>query len=918
LLRKDKQGDAESTEKLPQMAKQLEVSLYREAQSFEAYMDMSTLKLRLQQIAVEVSRKTRNQGDPSADNRRQHYNHERQPVPQSQPQTYQHSMRADQESPFPQNSSGRLNGNEMNALVQGSGHPQPIPQGYSEHRGQQQQPPQVPNPNRGLQSRSSNDPDVKVRIRHKQQRLLLLHHSAKCPHEDGRCAVTPHCADMKLLWRHMEGCKDNNCKVPHCFSSRAILSHYRKCRDVNCPACGPVRETVRKNRTSTSSRPSTGPMMNSLRDFNHQLSMPPDPLGVSAGGVSYSGSTSSRNPQANMPPPISQQSQYSMPQASQPPLQQQPPPQPQQQRYNGNDSGRNFTGSSSSPAMNMYDSTMIEVDRAQSSSNPSHSSNFASQSVNAQAPPSRSNSNLGNRNDANWQKIRHKQQRLLLLRHASRCQHESGKCPVTPHCASMKRLWEHIAICKNQACTVQHCLSSRYVLSHYRGCKDTRCPACGPVRETIRKSTQGASSRPSGGGLSFDNPSSGDVTAPPRSSMSPSLSVTSGSYEPQQKRTKTEPSVPSDVVHSYGGDSVATPRTIDSMNVQKAVTSSSTSAPESVASKPLSQMGSADRSLLNSFTVKQLETHLASLDRKTQLPPAKLKTKCLETLKGLQTHQHGWVFNCPVDPVELGLPDYFDIIKKPMDLGSIQKRLENGAYHSLEDFEADVILTFDNAMTYNENGSVVYTMASELKARFAVDYCKLLEQLEEEDQQRRQNDRACTLCGCEKLLFEPPVYFCNGMNCQSQRIRRNSHFYIGGNNQYFWCSTCFNELDDKIPIELVDMSIMKGDLIKKKNDEVHEESWVQCDSCERWVHQICGLFNTRQNKEHHSEYCCPKCLCARRKEQGVPPEPKSLCAADLPRTTLSEWLEKNITKKVERRKRELAEDRAQLEVSVIV
>ena len=914
LLRKDKQGDTESTEKLPQMAKQLEVSLYREAQSFEAYMDMSTLKLRLQQIAVEVSRKTRNQGDPSSDNRRQHYNHERQSVSQSQPQSYQHSMRAEQGSPFAQNSSIRMNGNEMNSMIQSSGHPQPIPQGYADHPGQPQQPPPSTTPNRGLQSRSSNDPDVKVRIRHKQQRLLLLHHSAKCPHEDGRCTVTPHCGDMKLLWRHMEGCKDNNCKVPHCFSSRAILSHYRKCRDVNCPACGPVRETVRKNRTSSSSsRPSTGPMMNSMRDFNHQLSMSSDPMGVSAGGTSFSGATS-RNPPVNMPPPVSQQSQYSIPQASQPSTQQQPP-QSQQQRYNGNDSGRNFAGSSSSPAMNMYDSNGIDGNRAPSSSNPSHSSNFVSQSVNSQPPPSRSNSSSTNRNDANWQKIRHKQQRLLLLRHASRCQHESGKCPVTPHCASMKRLWEHIAVCKNQGCTVQHCLSSRYVLSHYRGCKDTRCPACAPVRETIRKSTQGSSVRPPGGGLSFDNPSSGDVTAPPRSSMSPSLSVSSSPHEPQRKRTKTEQPISSDSIPSYTDNNMTTPNTIESAT-HKAIISSSPAVPENVASTGAPQIGSVDRSLLNSFTVKQLETHLASLDRKTQLPPAKLKAKCLETLKGLQTHQHGWVFNCPVDPVELGLPDYFDIIKKPMDLGSIQKRLENGAYHSLEDFEADVILTFDNAMTYNENGSVVYTMANELKTKFAMDYCKLLVQLEEEDQQRRQNDRACTLCGCEKLLFEPPVYFCNGLNCQSQRIRRNSHFFIGGNNQYVCGSGCYNELDDKIPIELVDMSIMNADLIKKKNDEVHEESWVQCDSCERWVHQICGLFNTRQNKEHHSEYCCPKCLCARRKEKGILPEPKSLCAADLPRTTLSEWLEKNITKKVDRRKRELVEDKAQLEVSL--
>jgi E1A/CREB-binding protein len=326
--------------------------------------------------------------------------------------------------------------------------------------------------------------------------------------------------------------------------------------------------------------------------------------------------------------------------------------------------------------------------------------------------------------------------------------------------------------------------------------------------------------------------------------------------------------------------------------------------------------GSEDRSLLNGFSVEQLTTHLASLNRASQLPPAKLKQKITEVLKGLQQHQHGWVFNCPVDPVELGLPDYFDIIKKPMDLGTIHKKIDGGAYHSIEDFEIDVSLTFDNAMSYNETGTVVYDMAKELKIKFDADYKKLVAQLDAEDRERRQNDRACVLCGCEKRLFEPPVFFCNGMNCASKRIRRNSHFYIGGNNQYFWCNQCFNELDEKMPIELIDLTIQKVDLKKKKNDEVHEESWVQCDVCNRWIHQICGLFNTRQNKEHHSEYCCPLCLLDKRKKAPVTPPPKPPGAADLPRTKLSEFLENAVSDKIERKKKSMAEDRARIEVRV--
>jgi len=93
-----------------------------------------------------------------------------------------------------------------------------------------------------------NDPDWKTRIRHKQQRLLLLHHSSKCSCEVGKCKVTPLCIEMKNLWDHMTRCNDNECRVPHCLSSKSILIHYRKCQDRKCPVCAPVRETLRKMR----------------------------------------------------------------------------------------------------------------------------------------------------------------------------------------------------------------------------------------------------------------------------------------------------------------------------------------------------------------------------------------------------------------------------------------------------------------------------------------------------------------------------------------------------------------------------------------------------------------------------------------------------------------------------------------------
>lgn len=306
-----------------------------------------------------------------------------------------------------------------------------------------------------------------------------------------------------------------------------------------------------------------------------------------------------------------------------------------------------------------------------------------------------------------------------------------------------------------------------------------------------------------------------------------------------------------------------------------------------------------DHTLINCFSIEQIETHIASLNKGLQLAPQKLKTKCLDVLKVLQSHQHGWVFNSPVDPIELGLPDYFEVIKRPMDLGTIRKKLENGCYHNLEDFEGHVHLTFDNAMLYNPEGSVVYNMAKEMKDKFIKDYEILMKQLLEEEDQKRKNGEACLLCGCEKLLFEPPVFYCNGLNCPSKRIRRNSYYYVGGNNQYHWCHQCFQELKDGRTIELGDLSIRKEQLTKKKNDEVHEESWVQCDRCERWIHQICALFNTRQNKDQRSEYACPRCTIEERKKKGQSEGTSSTpMAEDLQRTKLSEFLEAHVREKM--------------------
>ena len=101
------------------------------------------------------------------------------------------------------------------------------------------------------------------------------------------------------------------------------------------------------------------------------------------------------------------------------------------------------------------------------------------------------------------------------------------------------------------------------------------------------------------------------------------------------------------------------------------------------------------------------------------------KKSCLEVLKRLQEHEYGYIFANPVDPVKLGLPDYFDVIKKPMDFGTIQKNIDGSSYHSFDAFKLDVHLTLDNAMEYNMETTPVHEMAKELKKVFEADIKRL-------------------------------------------------------------------------------------------------------------------------------------------------------------------------------------------------
>ena len=105
--------------------------------------------------------------------------------------------------------------------------------------------------------------------------------------------------------------------------------------------------------------------------------------------------------------------------------------------------------------------------------------------------------------------------------------------------------------------------------------------------------------------------------------------------------------------------------------------------------------------------------------RPSRLSPA--LNFCNEVLRELFSKRHSpcaWPFYKPVDAKALGLHDYFDIIKQPMDLGTVKSKMDGRKYSTAAEFASDVRLIFQNCFDYNPVTHDVVGMAKKLKQVF--------------------------------------------------------------------------------------------------------------------------------------------------------------------------------------------------------
>merc|ERR1711976_1064828 len=66
----------------------------------------------------------------------------------------------------------------------------------------------------------------------------------------------------------------------------------------------------------------------------------------------------------------------------------------------------------------------------------------------------------------------------------------------------------------------------------------------------------------------------------------------------------------------------------------------------------------------------------------------------------------------------MGLPDYYEVIRKPVDIAKIKKRIDEEYYEDMDALEKDFALMCKNTQQYNEDGSLIFEDSIVLQSVF--------------------------------------------------------------------------------------------------------------------------------------------------------------------------------------------------------
>ncbi|KAI8903371.1 Bromodomain-containing protein [Gorgonomyces haynaldii] len=150
--------------------------------------------------------------------------------------------------------------------------------------------------------------------------------------------------------------------------------------------------------------------------------------------------------------------------------------------------------------------------------------------------------------------------------------------------------------------------------------------------------------------------------------------------------------------------------------------------------------------------------------QKPKQPTPKKKVKlepeferCRKALQKIMNLKSAFWFLQPVDHVGMGLVNYLDVIKEPMDLGTIMTQLEAGEIQSVQEFSRLVRLVFENAIKYNPELSQVTVDAKQLLFRFDSEFSSELATMDDETKEMCLDVLQKLFASEHSAIFRAPV-----------------------------------------------------------------------------------------------------------------------------------------------------------------
>ena len=125
----------------------------------------------------------------------------------------------------------------------------------------------------------------------------------------------------------------------------------------------------------------------------------------------------------------------------------------------------------------------------------------------------------------------------------------------------------------------------------------------------------------------------------------------------------------------------------------------------------------ADSQPLETFTSTSTTTPI-NIPGSQALSPARIKF-LQSSIKSIRRSKDAQAFNRPVDIVVLNIPHYPNIVKTPMDLGQVERKLNANQYTDVGAVVADVQLVWTNSYAFNGRDHLVSQAAARLEEAFA-------------------------------------------------------------------------------------------------------------------------------------------------------------------------------------------------------